>query len=92
VASQGYIEYPSHYNNGLDSPVGLAFRTEPIGGLPSAEQLPAGCAWFSRLPAGLYEEQREFLPERLGFPLDPCLKAGASGSPQLMPSGVSAFR
>ena len=67
----GYIEYPSHYNNGLDSPVGLAFRAEPVGGLPSGEQLLAGCAWFSRLPAGLYEEQREFLARRLGLPLDP---------------------
>jgi 8-oxo-dGTP diphosphatase len=63
----GYIEYPSHYENGLDSPVGLAFRTEPVGGPPSADELPDGCEWFARLPAGLYEEQREFLSRRLGF-------------------------
>ena len=25
----GYIEYPSHYENGLDSPVGLVFRARP---------------------------------------------------------------
>jgi 8-oxo-dGTP diphosphatase len=62
----GYIEYPSHYENGLDSPVGLAFRTEPVGGLrPSGE--PPGCAWFSRLPYGLYQEQREFLAHRFGL-------------------------
>jgi ADP-ribose pyrophosphatase YjhB (NUDIX family) len=67
----GYIEYPSHYNNGLDSPVGLAFRSEPVGGLSSAEQLPDGCAWFDRLPAGLYDEQREFLSRRFGLPPDP---------------------
>ncbi|MBV9192795.1 MAG: NUDIX domain-containing protein [Solirubrobacterales bacterium] len=60
----GYIEYPSHYNNGLDSPVGLAFATE-VAGDP---RLPEGCAWFRRLPDGLYEEQREFLTRRLGFP------------------------
>ncbi len=24
----GYIEYPSHHQNGLDSPVGLAFRAQ----------------------------------------------------------------
>src|SRR6478736_6763167 len=30
----GYIEYPSHYENGLDSPVGLAFRTMPAAGVP----------------------------------------------------------
>ena len=63
----GYIEYPSHYENGLDSPVGLAFRTEAVGGSPSAEDLPDGCEWFARLPAGLYHEQREFLSRRLGF-------------------------
>jgi ADP-ribose pyrophosphatase YjhB (NUDIX family) len=67
----GYIEYPSHYNNGLDSPVSLAFRAKPSGGPPCANQLPDGCAWFSRLPAGLYEEQREFLARRLGLAVDP---------------------
>ena len=29
-----YIEYPSHYNNGLDSPVGLTFRADVVGDLP----------------------------------------------------------
>jgi ADP-ribose pyrophosphatase YjhB (NUDIX family) len=63
----GYIEYPSHYNRGLDSPVGLAFRAEVVGGPPAPDELSDGSAWFSRLPAGLYEEQREFLMRRLGF-------------------------
>jgi 8-oxo-dGTP pyrophosphatase MutT (NUDIX family) len=62
----GYIEYPSHYNNGLDSPVGLAFRVEPDGS--SVDDLPEGCQWFNQLPPGLYEEQREFLGRRLGLP------------------------
>lgn len=61
----GYIEYPSHYENGLDSPVGLAFQTEP---LTQADEPPAGCEWFRHLPEGLYAEQREFLIARLGFP------------------------
>jgi 8-oxo-dGTP diphosphatase len=64
----GYIEYPSHYQNGLDSPVGLAFATEVLGGPPSSTDAPEGCAWFQRLPAGLYEEQRDFLADRLGLP------------------------
>lgn len=63
----GYIEYPSHYENGLDSPVGLAFMTEPVDASAAAEGLPEGCAWFTRLPSGLYEEQRQFLAGRLGF-------------------------
>lgn len=62
----GYIEYPSHYENGLDSPVGLAFRVVP----PTHSQAgpaPEGCAWFTELPAGLYAEQAQFLAGRLGF-------------------------
>jgi 8-oxo-dGTP pyrophosphatase MutT (NUDIX family) len=64
----GYIEYPSHYENGLDCPVGLAFRTELTPHSASAEEPPPGCQWFTRLPMGLYEEQREFLSRRLSFP------------------------
>lgn len=60
----GYIEYPSHYTNGLDAPVGLAFAARPSA---LTEPLRDGCGWFKRLPDGLYEEQREFLMRRLGF-------------------------
>lgn len=60
----GYIEYPSHYENGLDSPIGIAFATRLVS---PPDQLPRGCRWFARLPDGLYEEQRRFLARRLGF-------------------------
>ena len=56
----GYIEYPSHYNNGLDSPVGLAFATEITRG----EAVPSGCRWFKTLPGNMHDEQRRFLIER----------------------------
>jgi hypothetical protein len=59
----GYIEYPSHYENGLDSPVGLAFEAIPNPGASD----PEGGAWFTTLPAGLYAEQAEFLTRRLGL-------------------------
>ncbi len=62
----GYIEYPSHYENGLDSPVGLAFRCAVADG--DAAAAPPGCKWFAHLPEGLYAEQREFLSRRLGLP------------------------
>jgi hypothetical protein len=62
----GYIEYPSHYTAGLDSPVGLAFRADVAGGL-DGPSMPPGCAWFAHLPDGLYAEQAEFLAARLGF-------------------------
>lgn len=55
----GYIEYPSHYENGLDSPVGLAFRAV----LPAQAATPAGCRWFETLPDLMHAEQRDFLTE-----------------------------
>jgi 8-oxo-dGTP diphosphatase len=51
----GYIEYPSHYENGLDSPVGLVFRAEPLD-----EATPRG-EWFTVLPEYMHQEQKEFL-------------------------------
>ena len=61
----GYIEYPSHYENGLDSPVGLAFATIPAAGTDVGA--PEGCGWFASLPAGLYAEQAEFLARVFGL-------------------------
>lgn len=52
----GYIEYPSHYNDGLDSPVGLACTAE----LARAEAVPARCRWFTT-PDNMHDEQRRFL-------------------------------
>lgn len=63
----GYIEYPSHYEHGLDSPVGLAFRTKVKGGLPRPEALRDGLRWFRTLPAEMHEEQQDFLASRLNF-------------------------
>ncbi len=65
----GYIEYPSHYENGLDSPVGIAFHCEIAGG-PAGGAPPSGGGWFTRLPEGLYGEQREFLGRTLGLQSD----------------------
>jgi hypothetical protein len=58
----GYIEYPSHYNHGLDSPVGLAFRAHPaMTEMPDEHDLPSECAWFTTLPDNMHDEQRHFL-------------------------------
>jgi 8-oxo-dGTP diphosphatase len=53
----GYIEYPSHYNNGLDSPVGLAFSASILGDQPT----PRSCEWFTTFPANMHPEQKAFL-------------------------------
>jgi hypothetical protein len=64
----GYIEYPSHYDNGLDSPVGLAFRAQPsISEMPPERGLRSGCAWFRTLPENMHDEQREFLARHFGI-------------------------
>ena len=63
----GFIEYPSHYNNGLDSPVGLAFRARPSVGPSADDRLPPGCRWFTELPTEMHDEQQEFLAEHLGL-------------------------
>jgi 8-oxo-dGTP diphosphatase len=60
----GYIEYPSHYENGLDSPVGIAFAarlSEPA----EADRPPSGCEWFEALPDNMHDEQKDFLAARL---------------------------
>jgi 8-oxo-dGTP diphosphatase len=51
----GYIEYPSHYENGLDSPVGLVFDVELVD-----RSRPRG-QWFAVLPENMHDEQKEFL-------------------------------
>lgn len=53
----GYIEYPSHYENGLDSPVGLAFEASVLRGLDT----PPGCEWFTSPPDSIHDEQAAFL-------------------------------
>lgn len=57
----GYIEYPSHYNNGLDSPVGLAFSVSKLAG----PEDPRHCRWFKILPGNMHDEQRAFLSEHV---------------------------
>jgi ADP-ribose pyrophosphatase YjhB (NUDIX family) len=67
----GYIEYPSHFENDLDSPVGLAFLAELDGPLPGATELPDGCAWYPAMPRALYAEQHDFLMRVLGLEAEP---------------------
>jgi len=57
----GYIEYPSHYLNGLDFPVGLAFLNHV-----EEDQLTTVAdrrSWFAVLPDRMHAEQGDFLLE-----------------------------
>lgn len=61
VKSNGYIEYPSHYLNGLDTPVGLVFEVVSYEGVvaPNKEALEGG--WFTKLPSNTHADQDTFL-------------------------------
>ncbi len=54
-----YIEYPSHYLNGLDSPVGLAFAVHVEEGQLSS--VVDQQSWFTEPPDRMHAEQRDFL-------------------------------
>jgi ADP-ribose pyrophosphatase YjhB (NUDIX family) len=60
----GYLEYPSHYLHGLDSPVGLAFGCEVDDDPDVRGADPHG--WFTWAPSPMHAEQTDFL-ERHGF-------------------------
>ena len=57
----GYIEYPSHYLNGLDSPVGIAFLCH-VEGEQTADGT-SGRGWFTTPPDPMHAEQVDFLTE-----------------------------
>lgn len=61
----GYIEYPSHYEKGLDSPVGMAFEVINYEGKlkPNSEAKNRG--WFKDLPSEMHQEQQDFLKQYL---------------------------
>ncbi len=61
----GYIEYPSHLEQGLDWPVGIAFGLRMAS--PSAASFLArddAVGWFTNLPDEMHEEQKDFLRAR----------------------------
>ncbi len=57
---QGYIEYPSHTRQGIDSPVGLAFRTHLLPD-ETLTTVQGRLDWFRQLPDETHDEQRAFL-------------------------------
>ena len=65
----GYIEYPSHYENGLDCPVGVAFAAR-IEDREAAGAPRANVEWFHTLPDNMHEEQKDFLAAQLGLSRD----------------------
>jgi ADP-ribose pyrophosphatase YjhB (NUDIX family) len=59
----GIIEYPGHYKNGLDSPVGLVFKVESYVGEISLNDEADNMQWFKSAPPNLHSDQDVFLLE-----------------------------
>jgi ADP-ribose pyrophosphatase YjhB (NUDIX family) len=57
----GYIEYPSHFKNGLDSPVGIAFEVTAFDQKLAPNDESADSRWFTKLPSPMHAEQDVFL-------------------------------
>jgi ADP-ribose pyrophosphatase YjhB (NUDIX family) len=57
----GYIEYPSHYLNGIDSPVGIAFEVIDYLGEAQALADADDGRWFRRVPEDMHADQDEYL-------------------------------
>ena len=59
----GYIEYPSHYLGGLDSPVGIAFLCHVDVDVDLTADGTSGRGWFTAPPEPMHTEQVDFLTE-----------------------------
>jgi len=57
----GVIEYPSHYKNGLDDPVGIAFEVVDYDGALTPNKEATAGDWFDKLPLNTHADQDDFL-------------------------------
>jgi ADP-ribose pyrophosphatase YjhB (NUDIX family) len=57
----GSIEYPSHFKNSLDSPVGIVFEVEHYSGALSPNNESQESGWFAQIPEGMHADQDEYL-------------------------------
>lgn len=57
----GYIEYPSHFKAGLDSPVGLVFEVTSYQGSPEPNKEATEGGWFTELPSPMHADQDKYL-------------------------------
>lgn len=64
VINRGYVEYPSHYLHGLDSPVGLVFEVADYSGNLAINAEASGGGWFTKRPHDMHADQDAFLIEK----------------------------
>lgn len=57
----GYIEYPSHYKNGLDHPLGFVFQVTQFDGDLNTNKEAKNGDWFKKLPSNMHPDQDSYL-------------------------------
>lgn len=60
----GYIEYPSHYLHGLDSPLGIVFEVTFYTGKLKINNEASNSGWFKKSPTPLHDDLGTFLQTR----------------------------
>ncbi len=63
ATNKSYIEYPSHYTRGLDSPVGIVFEVTKYTGKITTNAEAAKGGWFNQLPTNMHANQDTYLLE-----------------------------
>ncbi len=61
VKFRDYIEYPSHYQNGLDCPIGLVFQVLSYAGEVRSNEEAENSGWFTKSPANMHADQDVYL-------------------------------
>lgn len=73
----GYLEYRSHYRQGIDSLIALMFLVDRFSGVPQHNDEASASGWFTELPDDLHQDLDGFLLEHgligSGSPVDPRL-------------------
>lgn len=71
----GYVEYRSHYYQGIDSLVALMFRVDRFTGVPTHNVEASASGWFTEIPDDIHPDVDRFLLDheliRSGSPPDP---------------------
>lgn len=61
TVNKGYVEYPSHYLQGLDSPVGIVFEVTQYNDVIDLNSESSNGKWFTSLPENMHADQDEYL-------------------------------
>jgi 8-oxo-dGTP diphosphatase len=60
----GYLEYRSHYEQGIDSLVALMFRVDRFRGEPEHNVEASASGWFTEIPDDIHQDIDRFLLDR----------------------------